>query len=203
MTLSFKLVTLINRSYIKRLCGAARSIQSNAIPSEKALPFESVPEVKGLPVVGTLFEVIGHRSHAHELATRRFRKYGPVFREKAGPMTLVHICDVSDIETMCRLEGPWPRRIAVPCWNEWRRNQKLASGILIAWVTSLLKSLTTQPFVQQLVQANNKVPQPWPFVRGIHQWTPSQRARVAESVSCNDVIMHGTPSNRCVSARKT
>ena len=77
-----------------------------------------------------------------------------------------------------------------------------------AWVSFRLKSHTFRPFVQQLVQANNKysikATYEWWFVMVIHQYTPTHQGPVMrKAIPCYDACMIGTDPPRLWSSLKT
>jgi len=67
------------------------------------------------------------------------RQYGKIYKEKLGPMWIVHLFDPTDLATMFRLEGRYPSRgkIAGIEVSYLQRNNKLV-GFAFRLVTSLL-----------------------------------------------------------------
>ena len=115
-------------------CRASTAAAAKHENNPPPLPFDSIPGPKGLPVVGSLPEVIRNIGKGHELITRRFKEFGPIFKEKAGAMVMVNTCDLEAIEKLCRHEGKYPKRIVIPPWNQWREDRNLAKGVLTGYV---------------------------------------------------------------------
>ena len=94
-------------------------------------PFSEVPGPKGLPLIGSLLDIVRTVGRGHLDLKEKFDKYGPIIKVKLGGLTLVHVKDVDAIEKMHRLEGKYPRRIAIEPWTRWRKEHQKAPGVLI------------------------------------------------------------------------
>jgi len=68
------------------------------------------------------------------------RRYGKIYKEKLGPMWLVHLFDPTDLATMFRLEGRYPSRgkIAGIEVSYLKRNNKLV-GFAFRFVKTILR----------------------------------------------------------------
>jgi hypothetical protein len=98
---SRKLTTLYN---------VARVYSSASSPVKS---FDEIPEPKGLPLLGTSLEMMKHQKKLHELISARFKKYGPIYKERLLPSEKtpsVFICDPKDTATVLRADGKYPNR---------------------------------------------------------------------------------------------
>ncbi|KAK7100964.1 cytochrome P450 10-like [Littorina saxatilis] len=77
-------------------------------------PFDAVPGPKGLPFLGTLldyFKKDGLRfSKMFEAYRARSLEYGPVYKERFGPVEMVVISDPAEYSKVMRAEGKFPVR---------------------------------------------------------------------------------------------
>ncbi|XP_050429043.1 cytochrome P450 315a1, mitochondrial isoform X2 [Adelges cooleyi] len=77
-----------------------------------------VPIVKGLPIVGTAFSILaaGGGKKLHEYIGKRHQEYGPVFREKLGPIDAIWVSDPADMKLLFAQEGKHARHILPEAW---------------------------------------------------------------------------------------
>lgn len=78
-----------------------------------------IPTVKGLPIFGTTFSILaaGGGPKLHEYISMRHQQYGPVFREKIGPVDAIWISDPSDMKLLFVQEGKFPQHILPEVWS--------------------------------------------------------------------------------------
>ncbi|XP_064639769.1 sterol 26-hydroxylase, mitochondrial-like [Lineus longissimus] len=91
--------------------------------------FTDIPGPKGLPILGSALDFMV--STRHKILERNRAQYGPIFREKVGPMQSVNLCDPQDVREMYRKEGSFPHRLEVPPWKLYRELKGLPFGIVM------------------------------------------------------------------------
>lgn len=82
---------------------------------EVAKPFEAIPHLRMLPVIGTAwqyFPIIGRYTmdKMHVAGKDKHRLLGDIFRDKAVNLNIVILCKPDDIATVFRTEGRYPSR---------------------------------------------------------------------------------------------
>ncbi|XP_053450462.1 cholesterol side-chain cleavage enzyme, mitochondrial [Nycticebus coucang] len=70
-----------------------------------------------------------HTLHYHHV--RNFQKYGPIFREKLGPIESVFIIDPEDVALLFKSEGPRPERYLIPPWVAYHEYYQRPVGVLL------------------------------------------------------------------------
>ncbi|KFM70608.1 Cytochrome P450 315a1, mitochondrial, partial [Stegodyphus mimosarum] len=115
-------------------------------------PFEAIPAPKGLPLVGTLFDLIrkGGSQKIHEYCDMRHRELGPIFREKLGTVDAVVLSDKDYIQRVYYSEGRYPVHMVPEAWliynelkgikrglffmdgEQWRDRRKLLNEALLS-----------------------------------------------------------------------
>lgn len=80
--------------------------------------FDSIPTPKGLPFVGTVFDVIrnGGPGKIHRYCDKRHKELGPIYREKLGSTEAVFIADSQLIQTVYQNEGKYPVHLIPEPW---------------------------------------------------------------------------------------
>ncbi|XP_074644453.1 1,25-dihydroxyvitamin D(3) 24-hydroxylase, mitochondrial-like [Tubulanus polymorphus] len=110
-----------------------------------------IPGPRGLPVFGSALEFLVPTRH--RILERRSKEYGPIFRERVGPMQSVNLCDPTDVEHALRNEGKHPHRLEVPPWKEYRQMKGLPFGLVISngpeWQKA--RSAVNKPMMKQKV----------------------------------------------------
>ncbi|XP_046449111.1 cytochrome P450 315a1, mitochondrial-like [Daphnia pulex] len=121
----------------------------------KSQPFDSIPAPKGLPLIGTLWDVIraGGVSQIHRYIDDRHRQLGPIFREKLGHVEAVWLADPALYQQVFQKEGTCPRPMLPEPWlilnkkhaykrglffmqgEEWLRYRKILSPLLLKTAT--------------------------------------------------------------------
>lgn len=98
-----------------------------------AKPFSAVPGPKGLPFLGRIFDlpIFGKEKEVDEKLIAGFANYGPIFKISIGLFSVVHICDVDEVEKLYRQEGKYPRRVTIEHWRHWRDTHGQSRGVLI------------------------------------------------------------------------
>lgn len=97
----------------------------------KLLPFHSIPSPKGLPLVGTLWDVIraGGVSQIHLYINERHRQLGPIFREKLGHVEAVWLADPALYQQVFQAEGAYPRPMLPESWTIFNRKHSYKRGL--------------------------------------------------------------------------
>ncbi|XP_069672926.1 cytochrome P450 315a1, mitochondrial [Periplaneta americana] len=110
-----------------------------------------MPSPRGLPVVGTMLDLIaaGSSPHLHEYVDARHRQLGPVYKETIGPVTAVFVCDPTEMRRVFSLEGKYPKHILPDSWvlynkmygckrglffmdgEEWLANRRVLNKLLL------------------------------------------------------------------------
>jgi len=75
----------------------ARPTITESLPKTDLLPYEAIPTPKGLPLIGTLFDLIksGGAEYVHQYCDRRHQQLGPIYRETMGNVEGVFIADAA------------------------------------------------------------------------------------------------------------
>jgi len=95
-------------------------------------PFHEVPGPKGFfQVAANIKDALTNSGKSHILTENKFEKYGPIFLDNVGVISILMLSDVNDIENLFRQDDKYPQRISVDSWVKWRENAKKAKGILI------------------------------------------------------------------------
>ncbi len=97
-----------------------------------AKPFSDMPGPKGLPLVGTLFHTLRNATRMHKMVRDRHREFGPIYREKLGPMDIVFLTDVDGVEQFLRQDGKYPNRLQVEHWIQYRDKKGINKGLVMS-----------------------------------------------------------------------
>ncbi|XP_054155253.1 cytochrome P450 315a1, mitochondrial-like [Oppia nitens] len=94
---------------------------SPEIPTTKTnqvLPYESLPTPKGLPLIGTLFDLIrsGGAQYTHLYCDRRHHELGPIYKETLGNVEAVFIADAALMQKVYQFEGKYPQHMVPEPW---------------------------------------------------------------------------------------
>uniref|UniRef100_A0A1I8N6Z5 Cytochrome P450 n=1 Tax=Musca domestica TaxID=7370 RepID=A0A1I8N6Z5_MUSDO len=114
---------------------------------------KKIPEVKGLPVVGTLFHLLaaGAAPKLHIYIDKRHRQYGDIFRERlGGTQDAIFVSSAHLMRSVFQHEGSYPRHPLPDAWilynqehncqrglffmegEEWFHNRRLLSRVLLS-----------------------------------------------------------------------
>jgi ecdysteroid 2-hydroxylase len=76
---------------------------TESVPKTDLLPYEAIPTPKGLPLIGTLFDLIksGGAQYVHQYCDRRHQELGPIYRETMGNVEGVFIADAALMQKVC------------------------------------------------------------------------------------------------------
>jgi ecdysteroid 2-hydroxylase len=79
------------------------AIMTESVPKTDLLPYEAIPTPKGLPLIGTLFDLIksGGAQYVHQYCDRRHQELGPIYRETMGNVEGVFIADAALMQKVC------------------------------------------------------------------------------------------------------
>ena len=85
-------------------------LASPQLQSKSVQPFESIPSAKGLPILGTSFDLIksGGASQLHNYCDQRHKNLGNIYREKMGNLDCVFVADASLMQFIYSREGLYP-----------------------------------------------------------------------------------------------
>ncbi|XP_013386172.1 cytochrome P450 10-like [Lingula anatina] len=98
-----------------------------------ALPFSAMPGPRCVPIFGSAlnYTKLGpyrfERLHLAKL--EYYQRYGRIYKEKLGPMTVVNLFDPVDIAKVFRGEGKYPKRPPMPIVYIAEKREKFALGI--------------------------------------------------------------------------
>lgn len=104
---------IVNRLYFGH---TPRFTSTTTNRSQGLKPFESIPGPKGLPLIGNIWRylpIIGDYDVNDLFKNAQFNrsKYGPIVRERVSDkLTIVHLFDPDDIESLFRQDGGHPNR---------------------------------------------------------------------------------------------
>ncbi|XP_067890928.1 cytochrome P450 isoform X2 [Heterodontus francisci] len=91
--------------------------------------------IQELPVHGLFstfywYFVKGYHEKVHELQLVQKMMFGPIWKSKFGPLTVVNVASADLIEQILRQEGKYPVRAYMPHWREYRKLRGHAYGPL-------------------------------------------------------------------------
>ncbi|XP_037949508.1 cytochrome P450 315a1, mitochondrial [Teleopsis dalmanni] len=92
----------------------------------------AIPETKGLPVVGTLFELMsaGGAAKLHEYIDKRHAEHGPIFRERlGGKQDAVFVSSASLMRNVFLHEGQYPQHPIPDAWKLYNEKYKCERGL--------------------------------------------------------------------------
>lgn len=94
------------------------------------------PEPKGLPVFGTIFELLttGGAKTLHEYVDRRHKELGPIYKERIGPITTIFVNSPQEYRRIFRLEGPTPKHYLPESWLLYNELRSLRRGLIFMYV---------------------------------------------------------------------
>lgn len=72
----------------------------------------------------------GYYEKTHELQVVQKKKYGPIWKSKLGPISVINVASADLIEAILRQEGRYPTRAYMPHWREYRELRGHAYGPL-------------------------------------------------------------------------
>ncbi|XP_023243581.1 cytochrome P450 315a1, mitochondrial-like [Centruroides sculpturatus] len=92
--------------------------KSSCSNKEKMRTFHSIPTPKGLPIIGTIFDLLssGGAPMIHEYCDRRHRELGPIYRECLGSVDAVFVADSDLIQQVYSNEGKYPKHMVPEPW---------------------------------------------------------------------------------------
>ncbi|NXQ60396.1 CP11A protein, partial [Anthoscopus minutus] len=90
----------------------------------------------------------GGLTNLHLIMARKFRQFGPIYREKLGVYESVNIISPGDAATLFQAEGPLPERFSVPPWVAYRDLRNKPYGVLLKSFTVTGSSWSCWPWGQ-------------------------------------------------------
>ncbi|EDV92546.1 cytochrome P450 315a1, mitochondrial [Drosophila grimshawi] len=131
--------------------------------------FVPIPRVKGLPLVGTLYDLIaaGGAPQLHKYVDARHRQYGAIFRERlGGTQDAVFVSSANLMRSVFLQEGQYPQHPLPDAWTfynkrhacqrglffmegaEWLHNRRILNRLLLNgnlnWMDVHIESCTRQ-----------------------------------------------------------
>ncbi|KAH8383165.1 hypothetical protein KR009_007127, partial [Drosophila setifemur] len=94
--------------------------------------FVPLPRVKGLPLVGTLLDLIaaGGATHLHKYIDARHRQYGPIFRERlGGTQDAVFVSSANLMRGAFLHEGQYPQHPLPDAWTLYNQQHACQRGL--------------------------------------------------------------------------
>ncbi|KPM05989.1 cytochrome P450-like protein 15 [Sarcoptes scabiei] len=93
--------------------------------------FKEIPSPQGLPIFGTLFDLIkaGGAEYVHQYCDKRHRMLGPIFREKLGNVEAVFVSDANLVQKIYQNEGKYPRHMVPEPWIIYNQNKGVQRGL--------------------------------------------------------------------------
>nr|ARN17927.1 cytochrome P450-4 [Cephus cinctus] len=90
-----------------------------------------MPEPKGLPVLGTIVDLIisGGAAKLHLYNDKRHAELGPIYRERIGSVKAVFINSPDEFRRVFRLEGPKPIHFLPEAWTLYNEIRKCKRGL--------------------------------------------------------------------------
>ncbi|XP_076335674.1 cytochrome P450 315a1, mitochondrial-like [Tachypleus tridentatus] len=88
----------------------------NGVTSGK--PYDHIPSPKGLPLVGTIFDLLysGGAPKIHEYCDKRHKELGSIYREKLGAVEAVFVAEGELIQRVYQNEGRYPMHLVPEPW---------------------------------------------------------------------------------------
>ncbi|EDX13308.1 GD18786 [Drosophila simulans] len=102
---------------------------TSAVAAAKYVP---IPRVKGLPVVGTLVDLIaaGGATHLHKYIDARHKQYGPIFRERlGGTQDAVFVSSANLMRGVFQHEGQYPQHPLPDAWTLYNQQHACQRGL--------------------------------------------------------------------------
>ncbi|XP_038646033.1 cytochrome P450 [Scyliorhinus canicula] len=100
-----------------------------------AEPAEGLKSGRDLPVHGLLSNIYyhfvkGYSEKTHELQILQKKMFGPIWKIRFGPLTVINVASADLIEQILRQEGKYPLRAYMPHWRAYREMRGHAYGPL-------------------------------------------------------------------------
>ena len=112
---------------IKRWAATAPNVVNDLPKSIKDLPGP-----KSYPLIGTMMDMQkgGGVTNLHGYIENLTKQYGKILRMSFGPVSLVVISDLQDVEKLFRSEGKYPRREPeFGAWIKYHKSKNIQPGI--------------------------------------------------------------------------
>lgn len=92
---------------------------------------DEIPQPRGLPLIGTTLTLIaqGSAPKLHIYIDKRHKQYGPIFRDKIGPISAVFIADPEQMRHVFANEGKHPRHVLPEAWTVYNRKYGRKRGL--------------------------------------------------------------------------
>lgn len=156
---------LLTTDHAATTAKTSSTISMNDIPMSKTMV--DLPGPNGYPLVGTAPEYFKgeNKGQMHKVQRRFHEMYGPIFKEKLGPVTNISIADPNLVEEVVRSEGKFPNRPPYPSWTIYKKMRTQANGLMTVsnheeWSTcrtAISKHMLRPKTVLQYVDIMNEV----------------------------------------------
>lgn len=95
-----------------------KRVLSGCVSASAQTPASAPPSPRGLPLVGTLLDLVaaGSTPKLHQYVDARHRQLGPVFLEHIGPVAAVFVADANEMRRVFALEGRYPKHLLPEPW---------------------------------------------------------------------------------------
>ncbi|KAH9419721.1 hypothetical protein DERP_001551 [Dermatophagoides pteronyssinus] len=106
--------------------------EKNQIKFEKNYKsFEQIPTPAGLPLIGTLFDLIraGGAEYVHQYCDKRHKQFGSIYREKLGNVEAVFVADAELVQQVYKHEGKYPQHMVPEPWIIYNQNKGIKRGL--------------------------------------------------------------------------
>ena len=114
--------------------------EKNQIKFEKNYKsFEQIPTPAGLPIIGTLFDLIraGGAEYVHQYCDKRHKQFGSIYREKLGNVEAVFVADAELVQQVYKHEGKYPQHMVPEPWIIYNQNKGIKRGLFFMYVFCL------------------------------------------------------------------
>ncbi|OTF83333.1 cytochrome P450-like protein [Euroglyphus maynei] len=98
--------------------------------------FEQIPTPAGLPLIGTLLDLIraGGAEYVHQYCDKRHKQLGSIYREKLGNVEAVFIADANLVQQVYKHEGKYPQHMVPEPWIIYNQNKGIKRGLFFMYV---------------------------------------------------------------------
>ena len=127
----YKLINkLVSRSAVTATSHAQPENQNDPIK-----PFKDMPGPKGLPFVGSLWDLYKNKGYyynrSHELFTFYSQQYGSIYKCRIGSVNMVYVSTPEDATKVFQAEGQYANRGKMLPMVVYREQSKKPKGVLI------------------------------------------------------------------------
>lgn len=132
-----KFSKILNQSIAHQKSNSRSSSVIKCLPSSKTDSQQqqlkkSLPELRGLPIIGFLQFLLESRGgrKLHEYVDGKHRQLGPIYRSKVGPVSAVFISSPNLYRSVFSLEGQTPKHFIPEAWLLYNKIRECKRGVL-------------------------------------------------------------------------